>query len=81
MSTRKEANKAREEHSDFLQKELGAHAIFVDKVPHLGGETFGVIAFYEKLPKDPPQELEIEFAGKVRKVPLRAEKLPLAELE
>jgi len=80
MATLKEANQAREEHSDYLQK-LGAHAIVVEKVPDDGKATFGVIAYYESLPSEAPETLEIERNGKAKKIPLRAELSSVAELE
>ncbi len=84
MATLKEANQAREEHSAYLQKKLGAHAIMVDRVEDDGGKkTFGVIAYYDALPprEDTPENLEIKHGGKVKKIPLRSEIAPMAELE
>ena len=81
MSTLRDANKAREKHADYLQKDLGAHSILVDKVRDKGKDTFAVIAFYDSLPNDAPRTLEIESEGRVKKVPLRSELVPTAELE
>lgn len=80
MATLKEANKAREEHSDHLQ-ELGAHAIAVEKVEEKGEETFGVVAYYEETPEESPETLEIEYRGKRKEIPLKVEISPMAELE
>jgi len=82
MATLKEANKAREENADKLRKKHGAHAILVDKVKVKGHKpTFGVIAFYESMPNDLPETLEVKSDGKSTKVPLVAEVTPTAELE
>ncbi|HKQ03767.1 MAG TPA: hypothetical protein VJ464_01445 [Blastocatellia bacterium] len=81
MATEKEANKAREAHSDFLRKS-GAHAILVDKVKSSQSkDTFGVVAFYEELPDELPDDLEIEIHGKKKKVPLKGKVIPMATLE
>lgn len=80
MSTLKEANKAREEHSNYLQ-ELGAHAIVVEKVEDKGGETFGITAYCESLPEEPPKTLEIEYKGERKEIPLKVEISQMAELE
>ena len=81
MSTLKEANEAREEHAEYLQKDLKAHAILVDKVSENGKNTFGVIAFAEKVPKNLPKTLEIvNEAGKKKSVPLRVAKTRKAKL-
>ena len=69
MATEREANLAREEHSDSLRK-LGAHAIAVDEVKRKGAETFGVIAYFEKKPKDAPKTLEVKSGKEMLKVPL-----------
>lgn len=80
MATLKEANKAREEHSNYLH-ELGAHAVAVEKVKEKGTDTFGVIAYCETLPEEPPETLEIEYKGKRKEIPLKVEISPMAELE
>ena len=81
MATEKEANKAREEHSDYLRK-LGAHAILVDKVKRGKQDTFGVIAFCEEEPSgEVPNELEIESGGEKKKVPFAVRVTPMATLE
>ena len=82
MSTLKEANEAREQNTEYLRKDLKAHAILVDKVTEKGKDTFGVIAFAEKVPKDPPKTLEIvNKEGKKKSVPLRVAKTRKAKLE
>jgi hypothetical protein len=81
MATEKEANKAREKHSDFLRK-LGAHAILVDKIKRGKENTFGVIAFCEEKPSEPlPDELEIESGGEKKKIPFAVRVTPMATLE
>jgi hypothetical protein len=69
MATEREANLAREEHSDFLRK-LGAHAIAVDEVKRKGAGTFAVIASFEKKPKEAPKTLEVRKGNRTLKVPL-----------
>jgi hypothetical protein len=81
MATEKEANKAREEHSDYLTA-LGAHAILVDQIKRGGSKTFAVIAFCEREPAKPvPAELEIKSGGKKKKIPLAVRITPMAKLE
>jgi hypothetical protein len=81
MPTEKEANLAREKHTDYLRKS-GAHAIAVDKVKDdEGKETFGVVAYYEKKPEKLPSTLEVETEGKRKEVPLRSKISPMAQLE
>lgn len=81
VATEKEAKKAREAHSEFL-RESGAHAILVDKVKRSQGEdVFGVVAFFQELPDELPETLEIEIRGKIKKVPLKAKVTPMASLE
>lgn len=81
MATEKEANQAREKHSDYLRK-LGAHAILVDKVRRGKKDTFGVIAFCEKKPSElVPSELEIESGGEKKKIPFAVRVTPMATLE
>ncbi|MBC7929464.1 MAG: hypothetical protein H7Z38_02755 [Rubrivivax sp.] len=69
MSSEKEANLAREQHSEFLRK-LGAHAIAVDEIKRNGEKTFGVIAFCEKKPGEVPKTLEVKSGKKTLEVPL-----------
>jgi hypothetical protein len=78
MANQKEANLAREQHSDFL-RELGAHSIGVDEVDDKG---LAVIAFFDKkLPKDVPETLKVKSGNKTVEVPLVAEvmKMPTPE--
>jgi hypothetical protein len=70
MANEKEADLAREQHSDFLQK-LGAHGITIDAVKKKG-EEFAVIAFFERKPDELPTTLEIKRGNVTRKVPLIA---------
>lgn len=77
MISERDANKAREIHSDDLRKS-GAHAIGVDKVKG----DFCVVAYYEERPTgNLPDSLEVESYGKKKRVPLRTEITPMAELE
>ena len=81
MATEKEANKAREKHSDYLRK-IGAHSILVDKIKRGKENTFGVIAFVEAEPSEPlPDELEIESGGEKKKIPFAIRVTPMATLE
>ena len=81
MATEKEANKAREEHSDYLTS-LGAHAILVDELKREGSKTFGVIAFFAQKPSEPvPAELEIKSGGKKKKIPFAVRVTPMASFE
>ena len=81
MATEKEANKAREAHSEFL-RESGAHAILVDKVKRSQSkDAFGVVAFFQEQPDELPETLEIEIRGKKKLVPLKAKVTPMATLE
>ena len=69
MATERDANQAREKHSDYLRK-LGAHAISVDEVRRKGEATFAVIAWFEKKPAEVPKTLQVR-RGKVKsEVPL-----------
>ena len=69
MATLSQANKAREEHSDFL-KSLGAHSIGVDQIGEGGEKSFAVIAYLEKEVADVPASLEIEWKHAKHQVPL-----------
>ena len=71
MASEQEANLAREQYSDFLRKDLGAHAITVDEIKRKGEKTFGVIALVEEKPDQPvPDVLEVTKGTKTLKVPL-----------
>ena len=81
MATEKEAHKAREAHSDLL-RELGAHAIAVDRIKRGDDKAFGVIAIVEKKPAGPfPESLEIKSGKKSIEVPLSWLVSPKARLE
>jgi hypothetical protein len=81
MATLKQANIAREQYSQYLQKN-GAHAIGVDKIDHKGKQTFGLIAFCESAGKKIPETLEIEDgSGATMEVPIQTVIAPMAELE
>ena len=71
MASEKEANLAREQHSDFLRN-LGAHGITIDEVKRKGAASFAVVAFFESKPDDVPSELEIKSGKEIRRVPLVA---------
>lgn len=72
MATEKQADLARDQHSSML-RELGAHAIAVDKVKSKKEADFAVIAFFEKKPKDIPATLPVKMGKKVIDVPLIAQ--------
>lgn len=70
MSSEREADLARERHSDFL-RELGAHAVGVDEVRRGGEKTFAVIAYFEERPAESlPKTLEVKSGGRTFEVPL-----------
>jgi len=71
MASEKEADLAREQHSDFLF-DLGAHGITIDEVKQKGETTFAVVAFFEKKPDEIPKTLEIQRGKKTLEVPLLA---------
>jgi hypothetical protein len=73
LASEKEANLARQQHSDFIRR-LGAHSIGVDKPKGQGEAGFAVIAFFERQPsKTIPQTLEIRTGQKTLEVPLVVE--------
>ena len=72
MASEREANRAREQHSDMLRG-LGAHAIAVDEIGRKGGKTFAVIAYFEKKPAGVPAALEIKSGRRTLEVPLVAQ--------
>ena len=75
MASEKEANAAREEHSDYL-RQLGAHAIAVDEVRRGGEKTFAVIAYCEEEPSGPvPKRLEVKRGRRTAEVPLVVKKM------
>jgi hypothetical protein len=69
MATEKEANKARNLHSDMLQS-LGVHSIGVDVIGKKDSKKFGIVAYVEKHVKDLPSELTILSGKKEIKVPV-----------
>lgn len=71
MATEKEAQKAREQHTDYLTK-LGVHSIGVNVIGDPKEKNFGVVAFVEKDNKKLPQELIIQNGKKKVSVPLQA---------
>lgn len=81
MASEKEANLAREQHSDLLRK-LGAHSIGVDEIKRKGEKGFAVIAFFEHQPsKKVPETLEVKGGAQTLAVPLVVEimKMPSPE--
>ena len=78
--TEKEANNARDQHSEFL-REAGAHAITVDQIEQDGNKTYAVIALLEKKLNSLPKELEIKSGDNIIKVPLVVKKAPKFKLE
>jgi hypothetical protein len=78
MANQKEANLAREQHSDYLRN-LGAHSIAVD---HVEDKGLSVIAFFDKKPpKDIPETLEVKSGDKTVTVPLVAEVMKMPKPE
>ena len=71
MANEKEADLAREQHSDFLF-DLGAHGITIDEVKRKGETTFAVVALFEKKPDEIPETLKIQRGKKSLEVPLIA---------
>ena len=71
MANEKEANLAREQHSDFL-RDLGAHGIAVDEVERKGEKSFAVVAFFEQQPDSVPETLAVKSGAKTLTVPLVA---------
>ncbi|MGH9873644.1 MAG: hypothetical protein ACRD9S_14440 [Pyrinomonadaceae bacterium] len=71
MASEKEADLAREQHSDFLF-DLGAHGITVNEVKHKGEKSFAVVAFFEEKPEEVPDTLKVQSGKKTLEVPLVA---------
>jgi hypothetical protein len=71
MASEKEADLAREQHSDFLG-DLGAHGITIDEVKHKGEKSFAVVAFFTEKPDEVPDTLKIQSGKKTLEVPLVA---------
>ena len=71
MASEKEADLAREQHSDYLSN-LGAHGITIDEVNRKGRKSFAVVALFEEKPDDFPDTLEVRSGKKTLEVPLVA---------
>jgi hypothetical protein len=71
MASEKDANLAREQHSDLLRS-LGAHAIAVDQVKRKAGKTFAVVAYFASKPRAVPKKLEVRRGKATLQVPLIA---------
>jgi hypothetical protein len=71
MANEKEANLAREQHSDFL-RDLGAHGITVDEVKRKGEKSFAVVALFSEQPDSVPETLAVKSGAKTLAVPLVA---------
>jgi len=70
MATEKEANLARQQHSNLL-RQLGAHSIGVNESKRKGETGYTVIAYFERKPsKTIPQTLEIKSGQRKITVPL-----------
>ncbi|MCM3872922.1 MAG: hypothetical protein ND895_19755 [Pyrinomonadaceae bacterium] len=71
MASEKEADLAREQHSDFLT-DLGAHGVTIDEVKRKGEKSFAVVAFFEQKPDEVPDTLKIQSGKRTLEVPLVA---------
>ena len=71
MASEKEADLAREQHSDFLVG-LGAHSITIDEVKRKGEKSFAVVAFFDQEPDEVPDTLTVQSGKKTLEVPLVA---------
>jgi Cys-tRNA synthase (O-phospho-L-seryl-tRNA:Cys-tRNA synthase) len=71
MASEKEANLAREQHTDFLLN-LGAHGITIDEVKRKGEKSFAVVAFFEQQPDEVPDTLKVQSGKRTLEVPLVA---------
>jgi hypothetical protein len=71
MANEKEADLAREQHSDFLS-ELGAHGITIDEVKRKGEKSFAVVALFEEKPEEFPETLTVQSGKKTLEVPVIA---------
>lgn len=71
MASEKEADLAREQHSDFL-RDLGAHGITVNEIKRKGEKSFAVVALFEKKPEGVPDMLKVLRGKKTLEVPLVA---------
>jgi hypothetical protein len=80
MITEKQANKAREKHSDSLVRK-GAHAISVDEVKEKGKKSFAVKVFVDKVSKAMPQFLTLKDKNATINVPVIVQKEEKFKLE
>jgi len=71
MASEKEADLAREQHSDFLLN-LGAHGITIDEVKRKGEKSFAVVALFEEKPDEFPDTLTVQHGKKTLEVPVVA---------
>lgn len=71
MASEKEADLAREQHSDFLFG-LGAHGITIDEVKRKGEKSFAVVALFEEKPEEVPDTLTVHKGKRTLEVPLVA---------
>ena len=71
MASEKEADLAREQHSDFLFN-LGAHGITIDEVKSKGEKSFAVVALFEEKPDEFPDTLKVQHGKKTLEVPVVA---------
>ncbi|HWT01007.1 MAG TPA: hypothetical protein VN256_12235 [Pyrinomonadaceae bacterium] len=81
MASEKEANRARDEHSDFLRR-LGAHSIAVYEIKQGREKNFAVVAYFSREPAVPiPETLEVASGRRKLSVPLVAQimKMPSPE--
>lgn len=81
MASEKEANRARDEHAEYLRR-LGAHSIAVDEIERGGEKSFAVVAFVSQPPAGPiPETLEVTSGKRKLAVPLAAQimKVPSPE--
>lgn len=73
MASEKEANRARDEHSEYLRR-LGAHSIAVYEIGKGGGKSFAVVAYFSRKPAVPiPLALEVASGRRKLSVPLVAQ--------
>ena len=81
MASEKEAQRAREQYSDFLRR-LGAHSIAVYELQRRGQKGFAVVAYFSEKPAEAvPETLELGSGKRKLAVPLVVEvmKMPSAE--
>lgn len=71
MASEKEADLAREQHSDFLV-DLGAHGITIGEIRRKGEKSFAVVALFEEKPDEFPETLTVQSGKKTLEVPVVA---------